>query len=152
MAGSGRAEPFMGGLILYNSAGTPSSGPITYTDSNSDAGMALSLGGGFDMQLRDKLGLRVAIDYDPTFLVRPVVHDPILDAGGRVVLPDTTLSERNRQDHLRATIASVDLPTSTRKIRKTSRQPHSPRVSSRTQRCSRPAPPAAERQRETAGT
>jgi hypothetical protein len=107
MAGSGGAEPFMGGLILFNSAGTPSNGPITYSDSNSDTGLALSLGGGFDIRLREQLGLRVAIDYDPTFLVRPVLHDPIVDAGGRIVLPDTTLSERNRQDHLRATIGIV---------------------------------------------
>ena len=38
----------MGGLILFKSSGFPTDGKITYSDSNADTGLALSIGGGFD--------------------------------------------------------------------------------------------------------
>jgi hypothetical protein len=107
MAGSNVGEPFMGGLILFNSTGFPTDQNITYSDSNADTGLALSIGGGFDIWLTQKVGFRVAMDYDPTFFVRPVIHDPILDGQGRVVLPNTTPSERNRQDHVRLSMGIV---------------------------------------------
>lgn len=99
-------NPFTGGLILFNSTGFPKERAITYSDSNADTGLALSIGGGFDTRLRKRLSFRVAMDYNPTFLVRPVIHDPTLDGQGRAV-PQTTPSERNRQDHVRLTMGIV---------------------------------------------
>jgi hypothetical protein len=107
MAGSGVGEPFMGGLILFNSAGFSADRNITYSDSNADTGLALSIGGGLDIQPGKRLGFRVAMDYDPTFLVRPVIHDPTVDGQGRIVISGTIPSERSRQDHVRLTMGIV---------------------------------------------
>ena len=99
-------NPFTGGLILFNNAGFPKERMITYSDSSADTGLALSIGGGFDIRLSKRLSFRVEMDYAPTFLVRPVIQDPILNAQGRV-FPQTTPSERNRQDHVRLTMGIV---------------------------------------------
>ena len=107
MTGPNVGGPFMGGLILFNSAGFPTDRNIMYSDSNADTGLALSIGGGFDIRLSKRLSFRVAMDYDPTFLARPVIQDPILDGQGRVVLPQRTPSERTRQDHVRLTMGIV---------------------------------------------
>ena len=46
------------------------------------------------------------MDYDPTFLVRPVFPDLTPDAEGRVVLRPAS-NERQRQDHVRLSIGMV---------------------------------------------
>jgi hypothetical protein len=46
-------------------------------DGHADAGLALAIGGGFDIRLSKRIGLRAAMDCDPTFLVRPVFPDLI---------------------------------------------------------------------------
>jgi len=46
------------------------------------------------------------MDYDPTFLVRPVVPDLTPDAQGRVALRSAS-NERQRQDHVRLSIGMV---------------------------------------------
>ncbi len=102
MAGTGvqYVNPFSGiGLIVFNSVGFPKVPNPSYSDSNSDTGLAFSLGGGFDIRLSRKLGFRVAMDYDPTFLVRPAIHDP--------TLLKTTPSERDRQGHIRLSVGFV---------------------------------------------
>ena len=67
---------------------------------------ALAIGGGFDIRLSKRIGLRAALDYDPTFLVRPVVPDLTPDAEGRVHLRPAS-NERQRQDHVRLSIGMV---------------------------------------------
>jgi hypothetical protein len=99
-------NPFTGGLLLFTSGGFPPDRSIHYTDAHADAGLALSIGGGFDLRLSKRIGLRVAMDYDPTFLVRPVVPDLTPDAEGRVVVGPVP-NERQRQDHLRLSIGIV---------------------------------------------
>jgi opacity protein-like surface antigen len=108
MAGSDvqYTNPFTGGLLLYTSAGFPKDRNVRYSDSHADTGLALSIGGGLDTRLTKRLSFRVAMDYDPTFLVRPVVYDPVPDAQGRVSLP-TPRSERRRQDHVRLSLGIV---------------------------------------------
>src|SRR5678816_310772 len=78
------ANPFTGGVLLFTSAGFPPDRKITYSDSQASTGLALSMGGGFDTRLSKRLGLRVAMDYAPTFLARPVIPDLTADAQGRV--------------------------------------------------------------------
>jgi hypothetical protein len=46
------------------------------------------------------------MDYDPTFLVRPVFPDLTPDAQGRVHLQPAP-NERQRQDHVRLSIGMV---------------------------------------------
>jgi len=106
VTGSNTGEPFKGGLILYSGAGFPN-GNINYSDSNADAGLTLSIGGGFDIRLSKKFSLRTAMDYAPTFLVRPVVHDPVVNAQGLLFLPQQTPSERRLQGHTRLTMGVV---------------------------------------------
>ena len=107
MTGSPVGQAFMGGLILYSSSGFPTDRNIAYSDSNAAKGFAVAFGGGFDIRLTKKSSFRVSSDYNPTFLVRPVVHDPIVDAQGRVVLSQPSPSERQRQDHARVTVGIV---------------------------------------------
>ena len=57
-------------------------------------------------RLSKRLGVRVVMDYDPTFLVRPVVPDLTPDAQGRVSLQPAS-NERHRQDHVRLSIGMV---------------------------------------------
>src|SRR4026207_94114 len=87
-------DPFTGGVLLFTSGGFPPDRSIHYADAHADAGLALAwggrpaaecahahaaaglalaIGGGFDIRLSKRIGLRAAMDYDPTFLVRPVV-------------------------------------------------------------------------------
>src|SRR5436190_18968937 len=64
------STPFTGGVLLFTSAGFQQARNISYSDSNADAGVALGIGGGIDIRLNKRLGARLAMDYDPTFLVR----------------------------------------------------------------------------------
>src|SRR4029450_2805274 len=91
-------NPFTGGGLLFTSGGVPQDRSIHYADAHADAGLALAIGGGFDIRLSKQLGVRVVMEYDPTFLVRPVVPDLTPDAQGRVSL-QTASNERHRQDH-----------------------------------------------------
>src|SRR4030095_15258237 len=93
-------KPFTGGVLLFTSAGFPQDRSLHYADAHADAGLALAFGGGVDIRLSKRLGVRVAMDYDPTFLVRPVVPDLTPDAQGRVSLQPAS-NERHRQDHVR---------------------------------------------------
>ena len=47
------------------SAGFPQDRSIHYADAHADAGLALAIGGGFDIRLSKRLGVRVVMDYDP---------------------------------------------------------------------------------------
>jgi len=91
-------NPFTGGV--------PPDRSIHYADAHADAGLALAIGGGFDIRLSRRIGLRAAMDYAPTFLVRPVFPDLTPDAEGRVHLRPA-LNERQRQDHVRLSIGMV---------------------------------------------
>lgn len=99
-------NPFTGGVLLFTSAGFPQDRSIHYTDAHADAGLALAIGGGFDIRLIKRLGVRVVMDYDPTFLIRPVVPDLTPDAQGRVSLQPAS-NERHRQDHVHLSIGMV---------------------------------------------
>ena len=99
-------NPFTGGVLLFTSAGFPAERSLHYADAHADAGLALAIGGGFDIRLGTRLGLRAAMDYDPTFLVRPVFPDLTPDAEGRVHLQPAS-NERQRQDHVRLSIGMV---------------------------------------------
>ena len=99
-------NPFTGGVLLFTSAGFPQDRSIHYADAHADAGLALAIGGGFDIRLSKRIGLRAAMDYDPTFLVRPVFPDLTPDAEGRVHLGPTS-NARQRQDHARLSIGIV---------------------------------------------
>ena len=67
----------------------------------------LSTGAGFDVRLNKRLSYRLSMDYDPTFLVRPVYRDPVLDSEGRLVVSQPTPSARARQDHARLAMGIV---------------------------------------------
>jgi hypothetical protein len=99
-------SPFTGGVLLFTSKGFAPSRSIQYADDHTDAGLALAIGGGFDIRLTKRIGLRAAMDYDPTFLVRPVFPDLTPDAQGRVLLQRVS-NERQRQDHARVSIGMV---------------------------------------------
>ena len=99
-------NPFTGGVLLFTSGGFPPDRSIHYADAHADAGLALAIGGGFDIRLSRRIGLRAAMDYDPTFLVRPVFPDLTPDAEGRVHLRPAS-NERQRQDHARLSIGMV---------------------------------------------
>lgn len=87
------------GLIVFTSAGFPLNGTVNYSDSSADFGPAISLGGGFDTRISKRLSFRVAMDYDPTFLVRPVITNPTLF--------QPTPSSRSRQDHAALSLGLV---------------------------------------------
>src|SRR3954464_13847959 len=94
-------NPFIGGVLLFTSGGFSPERSIHYADDHADAGLALAIGGGFDIRLSKRIGLRAAMDYDPTFLVRPVFPDlTAADGEGRVHLGPGS-NERQRQDHAR---------------------------------------------------
>lgn len=60
-----------------------------------------------DQKVSPFFSYRLSMDYDPTFLVRPVYRDPVLDSEGRLVLSQPTPSARARQDHARLTMGIV---------------------------------------------
>src|SRR5262245_8321240 len=99
-------NPFTGGVLRFTSGGFPPDRSIHYADAHADAGLALAIGGGFDIRLSKRIGLRAAMDYDPTFLVRPVFPDLTPDAQGRVAAR-AAANERQRQDHVRLSIGMV---------------------------------------------
>jgi len=107
MTGSDSGQPISGGVVLGSSTSTFTGGTISYSDSFADTGWTLSTGAGFDVRLNKRLGYRLSMDYDPTFLVRPVYRDPVLDSQGRVVLSQPTPSARARQDHVRLAMGIV---------------------------------------------
>jgi len=107
MTGSDSGQPISGGVVLGSSTSTFTGGTIPYSDSFADAGWALSTGAGFDVRLNKRLSYRLSMDYDPTFLVRPVYGDPVRDSQGRVVLSQPTPSARARQDHARISMGIV---------------------------------------------
>jgi hypothetical protein len=107
MAGSDSGQAFSGGVLLASSTSTFTGGTISYSDSFADTGLTLSTGAGFDVRLNKRLSYRLSMDYDPTFLVRPVYRDPVLDSQGRLVLSQPTPSARVRQDHARLTMGIV---------------------------------------------
>ena len=63
------------GLALVSTSGIPKTPTVHYTDSHSDTGLALSLGGGLDVRMSEALSARFLLDYDPTFLTRPDIRD-----------------------------------------------------------------------------
>lgn len=63
------------GLAILSTSGIPKTPTVHYTDSSSDAGLTLSLGGGLDVRMSDALSARFLIDYAPTFLTRPDIRD-----------------------------------------------------------------------------
>jgi hypothetical protein len=99
-------NPFTGGVLLFTSGGFPPDRTIHYGDAHADAGVALAIGGGFDIRLSKPIALRAAMDYDPTFLIRPVLPDLTPDAQGQVHLQPAP-NERHRQDHVRLSIGIV---------------------------------------------
>src|SRR5262245_24145251 len=99
-------NPFTGGVLLFTSEGFAPDRSLHYADTHADAGLALAIGGGFDIGLSKGIGLRVSIDYNPTFLVRPVVPDLTPDGQGQVHLQPAP-NERQRQDHVRLSIGMV---------------------------------------------
>jgi len=107
MSGSDSGRPFAGGVILASSTGTLTGGTFSYSDSFADTGWTLSAGAGFDVRLNKRLSCRLSMDYDPTFLVRPVDRDLALDSQGRLVLSQPTPSARGRQDHVRMSTGIV---------------------------------------------
>ena len=107
MTGSDSGQPLSGGVILASSTSTYTGGTISYADSFADTGWTLSIGAGFDVRLNKTLSYRLSMDYDPTFLVRSVYQDPVLDSQGRLVLSQPTPSARARQDHARLTMGIV---------------------------------------------
>ena len=107
MTGSDSGQPISGGVVLGSSTSTFTGGTISYSDSFADTGWTLSTGAGFDVRLNKRLSYRLSMDYDPTFLVRPVYRDPVLDSQGRVVLSQPTPSARARQDHVRIAMGIV---------------------------------------------
>jgi hypothetical protein len=87
-------NPFHGaGLILFNHAFFPMNPSVSYSDSNADTGLAAAVGGGVKIRITSRSRFRVGMDYDPTWLVRPVITNATFDA--------TTPSDRQRQGHIR---------------------------------------------------
>jgi hypothetical protein len=104
MTGSDSGQPFSGGVIIASTTSTLTGGTISYSDSFADTGWTLSTGAGFDVRLNKRLNYRLSMDYDPTFLVRPVYRDYVADAQGRVVVSQPTPSARAWQHHARMTM------------------------------------------------
>jgi hypothetical protein len=107
MSGSDSGQSTTGGVVLGSSSDTSTGGTVSYSDTFADTGWTLSTGAGFDVRLNKKLSYRLSMDYDPTFLVRPVYREPMLDSQGRVVLSQSTPSARGRQDHARLAMGIV---------------------------------------------
>jgi hypothetical protein len=107
MSGSDSGQPISGGVLLASTTNTLTGGTVSYSDSIADTGWTLSTGAGFDVRLNKRLSYRLSLDYDPTFLVRPVYRDPVVDSQGRVALSEPTPSARARQDHARITMGMV---------------------------------------------
>jgi opacity protein-like surface antigen len=107
MNGSDSGQPISGGVLLGSTTNTFSGATISYSDSFADTGWTLSAGAGVDVRLNRRISYRLSVDYDPTFLVRPVYRDPARDSQGRVVLSQPTPSERARQDHARIAMGIV---------------------------------------------
>lgn len=86
-------------LILVTSTpfGQPST--LSYSDQLSDFGVAMSLGGGFDVRLSHRLQFRTSMDWNPTFLKRPK-HSTNTQLA---VVP----SERHMQNHTRLSLGLV---------------------------------------------
>ena len=66
------------GLLVFTSAGFPLDGTVHYSDTSVDVGLSLGLAGGFDARVSERLSFRASLEYDPTFLVRPLLTDPTL--------------------------------------------------------------------------
>ena len=92
-------DPFSGaGLIVISRSAPSNPSTVHYSDSNTDSGLTLTLGGGMDVRLSDAFSARVLIDYAPTFLVRPDTQNTkVIEAVG------TT----HRQEHLRLSFGVV---------------------------------------------
>ena len=86
-------------LIVTSQSGFPQESNVAYAISTSDTGLTLTLGGGLDLRIRKPLRFRTQMDYDPTFLVRPDLHDKSNIRPGDVA--------RRRQDHTRLTFSLV---------------------------------------------
>jgi hypothetical protein len=86
-------------LIVISQSGFPQESTVAYAISTSDTGLTLTLGAGFDLRVGKPLRIRTQIDYDPTFLVRPDLHDKSNIQPGDVA--------RRRQDHMRVTLGLV---------------------------------------------
>ena len=100
LTGSDTGPPLSGGIILGSST-SALTGTISYSDSFADTGWTLTTGAEFDVRLTKKLGYRLSMDYDPTFLVRAIYQDPVLDSQGRLSGDDS-----GAQDHVRIMRAS----------------------------------------------
>lgn len=87
------------GLIVFTSTGFPQNGAVSYSDSSAGVGPAIGSGGGFDTRIGRRLSLRVAMTYDPTFLIRPVITNPTLF--------QPTPSARSHQDHVALSLGLV---------------------------------------------
>lgn len=70
------------GLILLSTSPFPKTSTVDYADSHSDIGLALSLGGGLDVRLSERLSGRVLMDYNPTFLTRPDINEAVAEPTG----------------------------------------------------------------------
>lgn len=72
-------NPYMGtGLIVASSSAFPKDSTVHYADSNTDAGLTLTLGGGLDVRMSEAVSGRVLMDYAPTFLARPDLRNTAL--------------------------------------------------------------------------
>ena len=107
MTGSDSGQPFSGGVILGSSTNTFAGGSLSYSDAFADTGWTLTTGAGFDVRLNKRFSYRLSMDYAPTFLVRPVYQDPVVDSQGRLVVSQPTPSARARQDHARLAMGIV---------------------------------------------
>jgi hypothetical protein len=87
------------GLIVFNSAGFPQIGVVAYSDSHTDVGLAFGIGGGFDTRRTKQFSFRVSLNYDSTFLARPVITNPTLF--------QPTPSARSRRDHVALSLGLV---------------------------------------------
>ena len=86
------------GLFLLSTSEIPKTSTVHYTDSHSDTGLTLSLGGGLDLRMSNALSARFLFDYNPTFLTRPDIRDE------SVLLPTGTT---HKQTHVRLTFGIV---------------------------------------------
>jgi len=86
-------------LIVF--AGQPFGQPnsVSYADRLADAGLAASLGGGFDRTLGHRLQFRLSMDWNPTFLSRPK-HTTNTEFA-------SVPSERGMQSHARVSLGIV---------------------------------------------
>ena len=63
------------GVVLLSTSAIPKTPNVRYTDSSTDLGLTLSLGGGLDIRMSDALSGRILVDYSPTFLTRPDIRN-----------------------------------------------------------------------------